>query len=290
MNQNIINLFNQLVDKEGFTDTKIPGVKLYKTTIGMTNTPILYDNLLIFMIQGSKIIKISKETFEYDNKKYLVVPTTLPLEVESFASEENPMLSITIAMDKKSIFEIFDKMDFNEKRAQKSSHLGVFTDKITEDIEDAIYRLLKSLHSKNDYTILGEMIVKEIFYRIILGDESMFLHRLFLNTSVEAKISRTIKRIHDQYNEHLDIETLSKLEDMSASSFHSHFKRITSYSPKQYIKRLKLTKANEMLKNYAILVHEVATQIGYESIPQFSNDYKTYFGYTPKDTPKSYED
>lgn len=280
---------NDIITKDGIHNTKIPNVKLYKASVPVLDCPFLYDNQLVILLQGSKIVKTSKEHISYNTNKYLVVPTTLPVEVKSSASKKEPLISIVIFLDKKMIFDIFDKLDFKERKIKKSSEIGLFTDVVTPDIEDIVYRLLKCLQSKNDSMILGKMLLKELFYRIILGDKSMFLHKLFLNTSVEAKISRIIRRIHEQYNEYLDVKTLSNLESMSVSSFHTHFKKVTSYSPKQYIKKLRLTKANDLLSNYTHQVNEVAYEIGYESVSQFSNEYKTYFGYSPKDTPKAFK-
>ena len=286
MNKKLMSLVNNMIQEDGLYDTNIPAVKLYKTTTPIKSCPFLYDHHLVILLQGHKVVKTPRGSIEYNSKKYLVVPTTLPLEVETFATKEEPLISLVIKLDKKILFEIFDSLNLNEKDIVKSSDLAIFTDTITEDIEDALYRLVKSMQSQNDSKILGELLLKELFYRVVQGDKSMFLHKLFLNTTVESKISRSVRRIHDQLNKNLDVKTLSRFEDMSVSSFHTHFKNITSYTPRQYIKNLRLTKANNLLSNYNYQVNEVAYEIGYESVPQFSNDYKAYFGFTPKDTPK----
>jgi len=288
MRNEILSLTNQLIIEDGFFDTPVANVKIYKTSDYTKSCPFLYDDYLVIVLQGKKFAKIPNKQLELNSQNYLVVPTTLPIDCETIASKEEPFISLVISLDKEILFEIFNKLDINEKRYEKNSDLCLFTDLVTPEIDDIIYRLLKSLQSKNDSIILGELLLRELFYRIILGDKSMLLNKLFLNTSVESKILRIIKHIHGQYNQSLDIDTLSRLEDMSSSSFHSHFKDITSYTPKQYIKKLRLTKAKEMLSNCKLLVNEVAYEIGYESIPQFSTDYKSYFGYAPKDTPKTY--
>ena len=287
MNKKIMSLVNDMISEDGLHDTKIPAVKLYKTTTPIQKCPNLYDNLLIIVLQGRKIVKTAKESIEYNPKKYLVVPTTLPLEVETLATKEEPLISLVIKLDKKIFFEIFDRLNVTEQSIEQSYDLALFTDTVTQDIEDIVFRLIKSLQSRNDSNILGEVLLKELFYRVVQGDKSMFLQKLFLNTTVEAKISRTLRRIHEQYNKSLDVKTLSRLEDMSSSSFHTHFKNITSYTPGQYIRNLRLTQANKLLGNYNYQVNKVAHEIGYESIPQFSHDYKAYFGFTPKDTPKN---
>ena len=102
-------------------------------------------------------------------------------------------------------------------------------------------------------------------------------------------MTRTLRTIHNQYNIHLDIPTLAKEEDMSVSSFHTHFKNVTSLSPLQYIKKLRLNKAKDLLTRNNLQVNEAAYATGYESSSQFSKDFKSYYGYPPKEVKFAFE-
>ena len=102
-------------------------------------------------------------------------------------------------------------------------------------------------------------------------------------------MTRTLKTIHNQYQKHLDIPTLAKEEEMSVSSFHTHFKKVTSLSPLQYIKKIRLNKAKDLLTRNDLQVNETAYAIGYESSSQFSKDFKSYYGYPPKEAKASFE-
>jgi len=64
---------------------------------------------------------------------------------------------------------------------------------------------------------------------------------------------------------------------MSASAFHEHFKRTTLLSPIQYLKRLRLLKAQQMLIGEGLGVAQVAHRVGYQSSSQFSREYKRQF-------------
>ena len=69
---------------------------------------------------------------------------------------------------------------------------------------------------------------------------------------------------------------------MSVSSFNTHFKKITAHTPLQYIKKIRLNKARDLISKHNYKVNETAYAIGYESTSQFSKDFKAYFGYPPK--------
>jgi len=290
MNQEIINEANLLLQKDGGYFTFLDGVKLYKTTNKVPRGPLVYDICLVLVLQGRKIGHLPNHTFEYDSSNYLVVPTILPFECETYANEKEPFICMSVSIDKKLIYELIDSVSKVEANTCKNCDLGVFLDDVTPQIEDITLRLLKILHSKEESKILGPQLIRELFYRIILGKNAHFLHKMFLNTNNEAKISRALKSIHENYQEHLDVSSLARQEDMSVSSFHTHFKKITSHTPIQYIKKIRLNKAKDLITGHHYLVNETAYEVGYESVPQFSRDFKSYFGYPPKEAKPHFEE
>ncbi len=289
MNNKILKEVNKLVKINSLTRTYIEGVNLYKTTTFLPRTPLTYDFCLVFVLQGKKIGYLPNKKFEYDSKNYLVVPTTLPFECETYASKEEPYTCILIDIKKEVMYEIISSLSKEESKKCKSVQMAIFQDKVTQDLENSIYRLLKVLQSKVESDILGSSILKEIFYRIAIGENAHFLHKMFLENKMEAKMTRALRTIHNQYNEHLDIPTLAKEEDMSTSSFHTHFKKVTSLSPLQYIKKIRLNKAKDLLTRDNLQVNETAYATGYESSSQFSKDFKSYYGYPPKEAKASFE-
>ena len=213
----------------------------------------------------------------------------MPFECETYASKEEPYICILIDIKKELMQEIISSISKEESKKCEDIQIGVFQDNVTKSLEDSIYRLLKILQSKEESDILGESILKEIFYRIAIGENSHFLHKMFLENKAEAKMIRSLRTIHHEYNEHLDIPRLAKEEDMSVSSFHTHFKKVTSLSPLQYIKKIRLHKAMDLLTRKNLQVNETAYATGYESSSQFSKDFKSYYGYPPKEAKASFE-
>jgi len=290
MNKEIIKQANTLFDKNGASDTFLNDVKIYRTDKNSPRGPLIYDLCLIMVLQGEKVGYLANNKLVYDSSNYLVIPTTLPFECEIVASKENPFTCILISIDKKIMYELIDSISKKPLCTSKKCELGVFSDKVTPQIEDIVFRLLKTLQSKEETKILGDSLIRELYYRIAIGEHSHFLHKMFLNSNKEAKIARALKNIHDNYAQHLDISNLAREEDMSVSSFHTHFKKITSHTPLQYIKKIRLNKAKDLIAKHQYQVNDTAHAIGYESVPQFSRDFKSYFGYPPKEAKPSFEE
>jgi AraC-like DNA-binding protein len=286
----ILTQVNKLFKNDGIHDTFFNGVKIYTTSKYDPLSPFIYDVCLILVLQGKKIGHLSEHTLTYDSNNYLVVPTTLPLECETYASKEEPFIGLIVSIDKKMMYEIIDMVSKKETSELQDNSIGVFSDEVNQDIEDLTLRLLKILQSREESKILEEPILKELFYRIAVGKNSSFLHKMFLDNNNEAKIARALKIIHTECETNLDISNLARQEGMSVSSFHTHFKNITSHTPLQYIKKIRLNKAKDLIAKHKYQVVDAAYEMGYDSASQFSRDFKTYFGYPPKDVKPSSEE
>ena len=159
MNKEIIYEVNKLFKNDGIHDTFLEGVKIYTTSKYDPLSPFIYDVCLILVLQGKKIGHLSEHTLIYDSKNYLVVPTTLPLECETYASKEEPFIGLIVSIDKKMMYEIIDCVSKKEAIKSKKNSIGVFSDEITKKIEDLTRRLLHILQTKEESKIIGEPIL-----------------------------------------------------------------------------------------------------------------------------------
>lgn len=287
MNKNILLNTPYLNYSNGLHDTFLDAVKIFKTNEYEPKSPLIYDVCLILVLQGKKIANLASKSITFDCDNYLVVPTTLPLECETYASKEEPFVCLLISINKDTMYEIIESLEKREFKNKEESNIGIFSDKVTSNLEKTTIKLLDTLKSKEESKILGNSVLKELFYRIAIGENADFLHKMFLKENKEAKIAKALKTIHDNYNKHLDISTLARDEDMSVSSFHSHFKKITSHTPLQYIKKIKLNKAKDLITKHNYQVVDTAYELGYDNPSQFSRDFKNYFGYPPKEAKAS---
>ena len=150
-----------------------------------------------------------------------------------------------------------------------------------EDMVDAITRLLKCLQSEAEAQILGPGLTREILYRALCGTQAPVLYSLAMHGGTFAQVGHALKVMQSDYAAKLDVERLASTSRMSASAFHRAFKEITSDSPMQYLKKIRLTKAKDFILQDNMKAYIAADKVGYESSSQFSREFKRYFGQSP---------
>jgi AraC-like DNA-binding protein len=288
MNKSIIENRDIFDVTNGIYNTFIDKVKIFKTDKYEPQSPLIYDVCLILVLQGKKIANLANNRFIFDCDNYLVVPTTLPLVCETYATKDEPFISLIISLEHNIMIDIIEKLNNKDIENRPTSSVGIFSDSVTNRVESVTAKLIDTLESKEESEILGDSILKELFYTIAIGKNASMLRKMFLKGNNESKISSALKYIHNNYNTNIDIDSLAKMSDMSISSFHSHFKQITSYTPLQYIKKIKLTKAKDLLIKYNYKVVDVSDELGYDNQSHFSRDFKNYFGYSPKEAKASF--
>ncbi len=281
MNQDrMIELLDSLVPKEGVIKDIIEGVNLFRITKSTPRSPINYEPSIIILAQGQKKVFIGDEVLIYDPLNYLVLSVPLPLECETTASIEKPMLGITIKVNASLVGEILLEIDDNQSNVTFLPK-GVYSDSIDDVMSSAIIRLLEALSFSKDRRFLGPMIVKEIIYRVLCGNKGNALRALAIRNQHFFQIARILDKIHILYSNKFDLDSLAYEAGMSISLFHSSFKAVTKSSPLQYIKNVKLHKAKLLMKEEGINVYQASLKVGYESPSQFNREYKRLFGITP---------
>lgn len=278
------SLLLEYLPKDMALDSDIKGVKLVRRDKEYSSKPQIYNPEIIILAQGEKHVYVGNNKYDYDKNNYFVITVPLPVVCEAVIKPGEPMLGIVIEIDPQVIGEILYEMDVE---APKKTNMkdSLYKAKITEEMLEISIKLLKALKSKNDSKILGPIYLKELIYKILVGEHSDILKELAYNNRVLYQISRAINRIHEDYSQPIEIQSLADEAGMSISMFHKNFKMITKTSPLQYIKNIRLHKAKELIQERGEKVYEAAIQVGYESSSQFNREYRRLFGITPaKDT------
>ena len=265
------------------TETALKGVRFFKVVTQSPRTPMVYEPGIYIVAQGHKVGYLGKESFVYNVDNYLVNLVSIPFECETFGSKEEPLLGIYIEIDVEQLYHMIDLIGFQRSNSDNSKKLNraigpAFLDK---EMKDAVCRLVSCLKSKNDTQILGPSIVNEIIYRALNGDQAAVLYSLATPNSDFDKITKVLRFIERQYAEKIDVEQLAELASMSPSKFHKAFKDVTSETPLQYLKKLRLNKAKYLIAQQGTKAYVAAYRVGYESPSQFSREFKRYFGYGP---------
>jgi len=290
MIQEIAEMVGRMTPSDGYTDTYLSEVSLFRAEQNYPDLPIVYDQCICMVVQGSKDVSLSNKTLTYDPSHFLVVPTIIPFDCETLATKEDPFFGITISIDYVVVQDIIDQVgaDFSDASATLAPKPGAYLELMTDEILEPTLRLLNSLKVKGEAEVLGLQTVREIYYRTLMGKNGHILASAARGESTYANIAKTLRIMHDDYAAPLDVAQLAAEANMSVRSFHDHFKTVTSYSPLQYLKRVRLDKARLLLVNQGLQANVAAHMVGYESSSQFSREFKRYFGYSPKEAQSNF--
>ncbi len=286
MHDTLLQALDEMTPLEGRNPTHLDSVVLFRFESYASREPFIYDQCLCMAVQGSKTIHLPERSFTYDSSHFLVVPTILPIEREIFASADTPLLGLTISIDHTVAQEIIEQMgeEFSESDAPLASQPGAYLEPFSDDIIESSVRLVKSLQDKEEAAILGRQIVREIHYRVLRSRQGHILASAARGESAYARIATTLRTIHENYAETLDVPQLAEAANMSVRSFHDHFKAVTQHTPVQYLKRIRLEKARQFMAAQGLQAGVTAHMVGYESSSQFSREFKRHFGYPPSET------
>ena len=158
---------------------------------------------------------------------------------------------------------------------------GIYSTPLTEGLLDAGVRLLECLRSPVDCRVLGPQVVREIVFRVLQGERGGALRALAARNGSFSQIARALKRLHADYAQPWDVERMAREVGMSVSAFHHNFKAVTSASPLNYLKTLRLHKARMFMLQDGLNASTAASSVGYASPSQFSREFKRFFGSTP---------
>lgn len=248
-----------------------------------TESPLaLYQPAFCFVVQGGKQVLVGEEILWYDPGHYLLFTVDLPVifRVEE-ASEETPYFGMRLDLDPALVASVMVEAGA-ETRKGDASVKAIGVNPVDADLLDAVVRLVRLVDKPGEQKILAPLIKREIVYRLLVGGEGARLGHLMASSRGDTRrISRAIGRLREHYDEPLKIEELSRDLGMSVSGFHHHFKSVTSMSPLQFQKQIRLQEARRLMLGEDLDAASAGQRVGYEDPAYFSRDYKKLFGAPP---------
>ena len=276
----LVDLLGNLAQGEGFSPSRLPGVKFMRSTSPVIRTQVSYEPSIVIVAQGRKRGYLGEQMFTYDANHYLVLSVPLPFECETVASPEGPLLGISISVTPAVVAEIMMEME-KSPPIPMGKPQAIRANPLDDRLYEAILRLVEALGDSDEARILGPQCVREIIYRVLCHEEAGTLRALAAPHTHFGQISRALHRMHADYAQPMDMATLAGEAGMSVSTFHSHFKAVTSSPPLQYLKSIRLHKARLLMVNQGETAGSASRLVGYESASQFNREFKRFFGDTP---------
>lgn len=277
----LISLIEKSSKEDGIHDTVIPRLKCVKMSSPTTPMPVVYEPAFCLLVQGKKQSLLEGEVFKYGAGDYLVVSVDLPIAAHVLeASPEKPYMGFALSIDPHQLSELITQTGKNFN-ATETTRRGLLVSKADANLTDALLRLVRLIDTPQDIPFLAPAMVREIYYRLLTGEQGDLIAQIAVAGSNMQKIGKVITMIKEKFSEAIRVEEMAELTNMSPSSFHFHFKEVTAMSPLQYQKRLRLMEARRLLLSEISDASTASYRVGYESPSQFSREYSRMFGLPP---------
>ncbi|WP_274062376.1 AraC family transcriptional regulator [Vibrio parahaemolyticus] len=268
-------------------DTPISGLRFSRWTTPTPPTSYTHNPSICLIAQGRKRVLLGEESFIYDANHFLISSVDLPIIANIIeASEEQPYLGLIMELDLTEISQLIvdSELAFTQsKEAQK----GIAVGELSESLLDAFVRLAELLDEGQNIKILAPIIKREIFYRLLMSEQGTRLHQIVTAGSHSHQIAKAIDWLKNNFVKPLSVGDLASYTGMSKSSFYTHFRSMTSMTPLQFQKKLRLSEARRLMLTENLDAMAATFKVGYESPSQFSREYSRLFGAPPSKDIKS---
>jgi AraC-like DNA-binding protein len=262
--------------------TAIEDVLISKVERPPPPSPSTSGTVLALIAQGAKRLALRDRVYEYRAGQYLVASVDLPVTGHfTEARPDAPALGFGLVLQPAAIAEVLYQAapgDIPTRSGHPPSAIAV-TD-ASQELIDAIVRLLQLLDQPHDRAVLAPLIKHEILWRLITGEQGEIVSQLGLADSSLTHVARAVRWIRDHYAQPFRVEDLASRSGMSPSAFYRNFQAVTAMSPIQFQKQIRLQEAR-LLLGQTTDVTQVGRRVGYDSPSQFSREYRRQFGAAP---------
>ena len=262
----------------GVAATPVAGLTIIQETAPTALQFAINRPLVTLVLQGSKRVTIGNSTFDLGAGESLLITADVPTVSQiTRATPATPYYSLVIDLDPSVIADLL--VDIGPAPAGSAAPVRV--DPTDSEVADAALRLMRLLDRPSAQPVLEGQLVRELHYWLLMGRHGSAIRNLGVAGSHVQRIGRAVGVIRTKFNEPLRVEQLAEAAGMGLSSFHQHFRAITSLTPLQFQKQLRLIEARRRMLSHGEMISNAAYAVGYESVPQFTRDYRRLFGLPP---------
>lgn len=268
------------VDHSGLAQTPIPGLMIVRATEPSDLIHAVFRPLICLVVQGSKQVATGAQSFAFAAGDSLIVTADVPTVSQvTSASLIEPYLSLVFELNPTVIAELLTQMEGEAGTGMGGLPVRVHPTDV--DVADAALRLMRLLDRPASVPVLHAQLVRELHYWLLIGRHGPAIRRLGWTDGHEHRVTRAITVLRTEFAQPLPVERLAAVAGMSPSSFHQHFRALTSLSPLQFQKQLRLIEAKRLMQAEGVSASHAAFTVGYESVSQFTREYRRMFGLPP---------
>jgi AraC-like DNA-binding protein len=265
-------------DSNGIAQTPIPGLSTVRAIAPSGLVYAISRPLVCLVLQGSKHVTMGTQGFAFAAGDSLLITADVPTVSQiAHASVAAPYYSLVLELDPAVIAELAVEM----KAVIVADHAPVRVDTTDAEVADTALRLMRLLDRPASVPVLQGQLVREMHYWLLAGRHGTAIRRLGWPDGHVRRVARAVAVLRAQFARPLPLERLAAAAGMSPSSFHQHFRAVTSLSPLQFQKRLRLIEARRLMLSEGATASSAAFAVGYESVSQFTREYGRLFGLPP---------
>jgi AraC-like DNA-binding protein len=271
--------------RDGLTPTTLPGVRLLRATATTQPLGEVAEPAVAVIAQGAKETTLSGRVFRHGAGQFAIVPVELPVIGHiTQASPAEPLLAFVLMLRQEQIAALLAELTQAAPappRAPAVMPPGIAVSDASPALLDAITRLLALLDEPGAAAVLAAGVEREIVWRLLTGPQGATVRQIGLADSRLAHLARAITWIRTYYDQALRVDELAAMAAMSVTSFHRHFRAVTSVTPVQFQKQIRLHEARTRLLADPRDIAGAGYAVGYSSPSQFSREYRRMFGVPP---------
>jgi AraC-like DNA-binding protein len=263
--------------------TVIDGIRVCKVDHAVSPVSSMSGTVLAVTVQGGKRLALGDRVYEYSAGQYLVASVDLPVTGYFVdAVPGRPALGFGMTLEPAAIAELMLQAGPGDlPRSAGTARPGIGVSDASDELLDAIVRLLRLLNRPRDRNALVPLVKREILWRLMTGEQGDIVRQLGLADSSLAHVRRAVQWIRENYASPFRVEEVAQISGMSVSAFHRNFQAVTAMTPIQFQKHIRLQAARLLLANRPSDVTGVGHRVGYDSPSQFSREYRRQFGAPP---------
>ncbi len=266
-----------------------PGLTIYRFT---EPTEPRWEEIRALSIgivaQGRKAVMSDGKRYIYDQFNYLVISSGLHFECQILeAAPSEPCLCFVLEIGPSLVRRVSAEMiDEDEQVVQVSADEHpekCVVSALDDELMSSVLRFLRSLTSATDRRVLAPLYLHEMVYRVLQREQVARMLHIAHQQAAGNPVAAALSYVAAHLDDPLTVNTLASQVNLSPSAFSRVFRDVTSRSPYQFVKQMRLSRARELLVEGRMGVAEVSRAVGYASVSHFIKEFRSRYGTTPRE-------